>query len=181
MNRNMIETVMGAVVLAVAGLFFFFAYSSSSIRTINGYEVIARFDRIDGLSPGADVRVSGVRVGQVTSQVLDPNTYLAEVRMVVDDAVRLPTDTIATVASESLLGGRYMALDPGGAAETIEPGGVIQFTQSTPGLEQLIGQVIFSLGEDGDDAGGGNGGDAGGGGGGDSSSGGGTSGGLLGE
>jgi phospholipid/cholesterol/gamma-HCH transport system substrate-binding protein len=176
MNRNMIETVMGGVVLAVAVFFFIFAYSSSDVRTVDGYEVIARFDRIDGLSPGADVRVSGVRVGQVVSQVLDPETYLAEVTMVVDESVRLPADTIATVASESLLGGRYMALDPGGAAEIIEPGGVIQYTQSTPGLEQLIGQVIYSLDDGG---GGGNGGGNGGGGSdGDGGSGGGG-GGLL--
>ena len=27
----------------------------------------------------------------------------------------------------------------------IEPGGTIQYTQSTPGLEQLIGQVIYGM------------------------------------
>ncbi|MEQ9815728.1 MAG: outer membrane lipid asymmetry maintenance protein MlaD [Azospirillaceae bacterium] len=159
MSRNVIETVMGAVVLAVAGFFFFFAYSSTDVGSVSGYQVVARFDRIDGLRPGADVMISGVRVGQVTSQRLDPETYLAEVTMTVDPSVRLPTDTMAIVASESLLGGRFMSLSPGGADDYVEPGGTILYTQSTPGLEQLLGQVIFSLGND-DSGGGGSGGAA---------------------
>lgn len=145
MKRNVIETVMGAVVLVVAAFFLFFAYGSSDLRAVSGYEVVARFDRIDGLEPGADVAISGVRVGQVISTRLDPGTYLAEVRMRIASDVELPADTIATVASQSLLGGRFMALDPGGDPNMIEPGGTIAYTQSTPGLEQLIGQFIYGM------------------------------------
>ena len=145
MNRNVIETVMGAVVLAVAVFFLVFAYTSADLRHIEGYEVVARFDRIDGLRPGADVMISGVKVGSIVSQDLDPQTFLAEVRMSIDPTIELPTDTVAVVASESLLGGRFMALEPGGADELIPPGGTIQYTQSTPGFEQLLGQVIYGL------------------------------------
>lgn len=145
MNRNIIETVMGAVVLAVAAFFLFFAYGSSDLSSVDGYEVVARFDRIDGLEPGANVAISGVRVGRVISTRLDPTTYLAEVRMSIASGVELPADTIATVASQSLLGGRFMSLDPGGDPTLIEPGGTIAYTQSTPGLEQLIGQFIYGI------------------------------------
>jgi phospholipid/cholesterol/gamma-HCH transport system substrate-binding protein len=62
--------------------------------------------------------------------------------------VELPTDTVAVVASESLLGGRFMKLQPGGAQELIEAGGEIEYTQAMPGLEQLIGQFMFSTGSD---------------------------------
>lgn len=145
MSRNVIETVMGAVVLAVAAFFLVFAYSSVSIGRVEGYEVVARFASVGGLQTGSDVRISGVKVGTVVSQGLDPVTYLAEVRMSIDPSIELPTDTAAIIASESLLGGNYMSLSPGGAAEMIPPGGTIQFTQSTPGIEQLLGQVIYSL------------------------------------
>lgn len=145
MSRNVIETVMGAVVLAVAAFFLVFAYSSVSVGRVEGYEVVARFASVGGLQNGSDVRISGVRVGTVVSQELDPATYLAEVRMSIDPSIELPTDTAAIIASESLLGGNYMSLSPGGAAEMIPPGGAIQFTQSTPGIEQLLGQVIYSL------------------------------------
>jgi phospholipid/cholesterol/gamma-HCH transport system substrate-binding protein len=159
MHRNVIETVMGGVVLLVAVFFLIFAYSAADLRQVEGYELVARFDQIDGLSPGADVRISGVKVGSVVSQTLDAQSYLAEVRMTIDPSVDLPEDTIAEVTSEGLLGGKFMSLSPGGSDVMLEPGGTIQFTQSSPGLEQLLGQVIFSLQDLGSDQGGGSGGD----------------------
>ncbi|HYE00022.1 MAG TPA: outer membrane lipid asymmetry maintenance protein MlaD, partial [Alphaproteobacteria bacterium] len=109
------------------------------------YELTARFDSISGLAPGSDVRVAGVKVGTVTGQELDPTTYLAVIRMNIADTIKLPRDTVAVVASESLLGGRYMQLQPGGDEALLKAGDRIEFTQSTPGIEQLLGQVIFSM------------------------------------
>lgn len=145
MRRNVIETVLGAVVLVVAAFFLVFAYTSADLRSVKGYEVIAQFSSISGLQNGSDVRISGVKVGTVLSQKLDSTSYLAVVRMSIDPTVRLPRDTVALIASESLLGGKYMSLEPGGDSEMIPVGGRIDYTQSTPGFEQLLGQVIFSL------------------------------------
>ncbi len=143
-GRNMIETVMGAVVLAVAGIFLAFAYNHSSLRTVSGYEVSARFDRVDGVSAGTDVRISGIKIGTVIDQRLDTDRYLAIVRMSIDPRVKLPTDTVAEVASEGLLGGRYLALIPGGETDMIKPGGEIKFTQSPVDLVQMLGKFMFS-------------------------------------
>jgi phospholipid/cholesterol/gamma-HCH transport system substrate-binding protein len=145
MRRNVIETVMGAVVLVVAGFFLAFAYGSADLRSVSGYDVTANFNTIIGLSAGSDVRIAGVRVGTVTGLTLDPKTYLAVVHMTIEPSIHLPTDTVALIASESLLGGKVMSLEPGGDTEMIKPGGRIQYTQSSPGLEQLLGQVIYSL------------------------------------
>jgi phospholipid/cholesterol/gamma-HCH transport system substrate-binding protein len=144
MSRNAIETIMGAVVLVIAALFLFFAYSTSQVRRTSGYDVTASFDRIDGVRDGGDVRISGIKVGSIVSQTLDPKTYLAVVRMTIDPSVKLPTDTVAQIASSGLLGDKYLSLVPGGAEETIPAGGRIQFTQPAISLESLIGQYIFS-------------------------------------
>ena len=80
MTRNVLETLLGAIVLIVAIGFLTFAYSSSQVGDTGGYELIARFDRVDGLERGADVRISGIKVGTVVDQTLDPETYRAEVR-----------------------------------------------------------------------------------------------------
>lgn len=143
-GRNMIETVMGAVVLLVAAMFLGFAYNHSSLRTVSGYEVVARFDRVDGVSAGTDVRISGIKIGTVIEQRLDTERYLAVVRMSIDPKVKLPSDTVAEVASEGLLGGRYLALIPGGETEMIKPGGEIKFTQSPVDLVQMLGKFMFS-------------------------------------
>lgn len=144
MRRNVIETVMGAVVLVVAAVFLFFAYSTSQIRSVSGYQVTAAFDRIEGIREGSDVRISGIKVGSVVGEQLDPKTYLAVVRMSIEPSIKLPTDTMAQIASNGLLGDKYLSLVPGGADETIPPGGQIKFTQPAMSLESIIGQYIFS-------------------------------------
>jgi phospholipid/cholesterol/gamma-HCH transport system substrate-binding protein len=144
MRRSVIETIMGAVVLVVAGLFLFFAYSSSNVRATDGYELVARFNRVDGLSNGSDVRMSGIKIGSVVAQHLDPKTYRAEVRVALDSSIRLPADTTARIQSDGLLGNAYMGLEPGGAEETIPPGGEIEYTQDAVNLVDLLGRFIFS-------------------------------------
>ena len=81
MRRNAIETIMGAVVLVVAAVFIIFAYSKADIAAVQGYEVTAKFDRIDGIRTGTDVRMSGIKVGTVLSEKLEPDTYFAVVAL----------------------------------------------------------------------------------------------------
>lgn len=150
MKNNTIEAVMGAVVIAVAGVFLFFAYDSSQLKTITGYQIIAKFDRIDGLAMGNDVRMCGVKVGTVSSLELDNENYLAVVTMDIAPDIKLPEDSSAEIVSESLLGGKFVALVAGGDDKMIKAGGEIKFTQAAVNLEALIGQFIFS-GQDKDD------------------------------
>lgn len=144
MSGNVIETVMGAVVLVVAALFLFFAYSTSQIRAVQGYPVTAQFQSVDGIRDGSDVRIGGVKVGSVVAERLDPKTFLATVRMTINPNYKLPDDTLAEIVSSSLLGDKYMSLVPGGSEKDIPPGGQIKYTQAPVSLENLIGQMIFS-------------------------------------
>ena len=144
MRGNVIETVMGAVVLVAAAVFLFFAYSTSQLRAVQGYEVTADFERIDGIREGGDVRISGIKIGSVIAEKLDPKTFLATLRISVDPAIKLPDDTVAEIVSAGLLGDKYLSLVPGGSDNVIPAGGRIKYTQSSISLENLIGQMIFS-------------------------------------
>ena len=75
MRRSPIETLVGALVIAVAVLFFVFAYNTAQVRTVEGYAVKAKFDRIDGIQRGSDVRMSGIRIGTVTDQSNRSETF----------------------------------------------------------------------------------------------------------
>ena len=143
MNRNIIETVMGGVVLVVAAAFVVFAFSASGMRTVSGYSVLAVFDDATGIAPGADVRMSGVKVGTVTAQELDPNTFFAEVTLSIENRIQLRDVTCARIVPEGLLGGNYVELQPGGALENLEPGGTIQYTQGAINVVDLLGRFIF--------------------------------------
>ncbi len=151
MNRNLIETVMGAVVLVVAALFIVFAYSKAEVGAVEGYEIQAKFDRVDGILAGSDVRMSGIKIGTVTASSLDPKTYFAEVKMNIRSDVKIPDDTSIAVSTDGLLGDKFLALSPGGSDDMLEPGGEITTTQGSIDLMSLVGQMIFSqTGKDGD-------------------------------
>lgn len=144
MGRNLVETLMGGVVLVVAAAFLFFAYQTAGMRNVEGYEVKANFDRVDGLLEGSDVRMSGIKIGTVTHQTLDPKTYLAVVTMSIDRKVKLPLDSSAQVASDGLLGDKYLTLIAGAEEDMIKPGGRIEHTQGSVDIVSLVGRLIFS-------------------------------------
>lgn len=145
MTRSVIETVLGAVVLLVAAVFLMFSYKTANVATGDGYEITADFAGIGGLKTGDDVRISGVKIGTVADVELDDESFLARVYINVGDDYKLPLDTAALISSDSLLGGRYLALEPGADEDFIKPGGKVQYTQAPQNLEQLLGQFIFSM------------------------------------
>ena len=144
-QRNVAETLIGAVVLLVAVGFLGYAVANTGRTPVSGYSLHASFERIDGLAVGADVRVAGVKVGSVTGARVDPQTYQAEVTFTVQNAVKLPRDTSAEITSDGLLGGKYLALVPGGEETMLAAGGAVTITQSAISLEQLLGKFIFSV------------------------------------
>ena len=148
-GRSIAEVAAGAAVLAVAAVFLVFAVTNSGRGGVSGpaQTLTARFDRIDGLAPGADVRIAGVKVGSVVDQRIDPRTFLAVLTLRIDGSLRIPEDSSAEIASEGLLGGRFVSLVPGGTDRTIADGGQITITQSAVSLESLLGRFIFSMTE----------------------------------
>ena len=143
-HRNIAEVLTGAVVLLVAAGFLAYAVANSGRTAVSGYPLYARFEHIDGLGVGADVRLAGVKVGSVTEERIDPKSFLAVVGLSVRDDVKLPKDSAAVVTSESLLGGKYLSLQPGGDETILQPGQTITITQSSVSLEELLGKFIFS-------------------------------------
>jgi phospholipid/cholesterol/gamma-HCH transport system substrate-binding protein len=144
LKRNLIETFIGFVVILVAAVFLVFAYTSTNVRAVSGYAIQAKFANATGINPGADVKISGVKVGTVTEQSLDPQTFQAIVRMQIKDGIKLPIDSTAVVATEGLLGGTFLQIQPGGDAEMLKPGETVEYTQSAIGLQDIIGRFIFN-------------------------------------
>jgi phospholipid/cholesterol/gamma-HCH transport system substrate-binding protein len=143
MKRNVIETVLGAVVLLVAGVFLAFAYNSADLRPVAGYKVSARFNAVDGLTVGSDVRVGGVKIGSVVGQSIDLESYQAIVVMSIRPDIGLPEDSVAMVSSEGLLGGKYIRIDPGASEKHLADGSSLAETRGIVSLEEMLGKVIF--------------------------------------
>lgn len=146
MSGNLVETLIGALVLMVAGFFLYFAYGKADVGAVQGYSLIAKFDKVDGVKVGSDIMLAGIKVGTVTDQSLDTEEYLAVLKLSLSSDVKLPDDSAIKVASDGLLGGKYLSIDPGGSEDYLEAGDEIRFTQGAVDLTDLIGKAIYSSG-----------------------------------
>jgi phospholipid/cholesterol/gamma-HCH transport system substrate-binding protein len=154
---NVVEALVGLLVVVVAVWFVGTAYARTSSAG-SGYLLTARFPNATGIAVGTDVRASGIKIGKVETQRLDPKTFQAVVQMRIADAIRFPTDSSAAITSEGILGGSYIALSPGGDPTMLKDGDEITDTQGAQDLMSLMGSFINrsgSSGSGGSSAGGG--------------------------
>lgn len=151
MRNGLVETLIGTGVLAVAAIFLVYAYSLSDSQAANGgYALTAKLSNASGITTGTDVRISGIKVGTVISNDLDPVTYDAVVKLRVRNDIELPSDTALTVSQDGLLGGNFISLQPGGDFENLlQDGDQIYITQGTLDLISLVSQVVFGSGASG--------------------------------
>ena len=143
-NNNYFEIIVGTFVLFCAIFFFTTSFKNAKVGNAGGYEIIAKFDNVDGISNGSDVKISGVKVGTITDQFLDEKDFRATLKITLSDNIKIPSDSSAKISSEGLLGSKYLAITPGGDEENLSAGEEIQFTQSSVSFEDLLGKFIFS-------------------------------------
>ena len=144
------EIVAGAAVLAVALAFTLYAARGAGLGVeADSYPLTASFRSVEGVSVGTDVRLAGVKVGTVTDLRLNPETYFADATITMRKDVAVPVDSTILIASEGLLGGNFVEVQPGGALEMLEPGGEVEDTQ---GAVSLITLLMKFAGGGGDEA-----------------------------
>ncbi len=139
MASNAAETLIGALVLAVAGGFLVYAANTADVAVGGaGYALKADFRKAEGLNVGGDVQISGVKVGSITSISLNPETYRASVTLSIRDEVKVPEDSLAKIVSEGLLGGNFVTIDPGASDFMLEDGAEFEHTQGSINLIDLV-------------------------------------------
>lgn len=149
MRERLTETIVGLFVLAGILALLVLAFKVSGLSTAmgnSGYSVTARFDNIGSLKVRAPVSIAGVRIGEVTNIKLDKDSFRAIVTMhITHDQNTLPVDTSASIFTQGLLGSNYISLVPGYENNYLKNGDRIENTRPALILENLIGQLLFSI------------------------------------
>jgi phospholipid/cholesterol/gamma-HCH transport system substrate-binding protein len=125
-------------VFAVVTIFLTGLLAATIANTGSGFDVSykARFTDVTNLNKGDDVRVAGVRVGQVEDiRIVD--TRLAEVEFSFDPNQKLTTSTTAKIRFRNLVGQRYITLEqqPGAVGEVMRPGDTIPIERTQPAID----------------------------------------------
>ncbi|MCL4140038.1 UNVERIFIED_CONTAM: hypothetical protein GTU68_002383 [Idotea baltica] len=150
MTTRFMEIAVGLFVVIAGAALFVLAMSVSNFGSISskeGYYLTAYFENIGGLKVRSAITVSGVRVGQVSEIIFDPERLQAKVTLRVDnDHDYFTLDTAASIYTAGLLGEQYIALEPGAEDDTLSNGDEIEFTQSAVVLEEIISKFISNAG-----------------------------------
>lgn len=148
MRIKKLELLVGLFMIAglLALLVLALKVSGLSVNDQEGYKIFAEFDNIGDLKVRAPVVISGVTIGRVQSIELDPKSFRAEVTMQIKSNInQLPKDTAASIFTQGILGANYISLTPGFDTENLKSNDRIQTTHSALILENLIGQLIYSV------------------------------------
>ena len=143
MKENVLEILIGSIVLIFAFVFVIFSLSSTGLQQ-KGKFINAEFGNIAGLKVGDDVLIAGIKVGEVSSNTLDTKSYLAIVKLNLKNNIFIPDDSVAKISSASLLGGQYVEIIPGASDEMLKDDETIYDTRDPVSLTDLLGQAVFS-------------------------------------
>lgn len=143
MKENILEIVVGCIVIIIAITFVFFTISSTGIKK-KGWYINAEFGNIGGLKVGDDVVIAGIKVGEVLSNKLDSQTFIAIVKLNLEKNISIPDDSIAKISSASLLGGQYVEIIPGASNIMFNEEQTIYNTRDPVSISDLLGQAVFS-------------------------------------
>lgn len=145
MKKINLEMIVGIFLLAGFISFSWLAVKMGDINPFQSetYPITARFTSISGLKEGSTIELAGVVVGKVSRIELDTGDYEAVVHLNIDKRVELQDDSIASIRTAGIIGDKYIKISPGGSDIILAAGDVIEETEPSISLEELVSKYIF--------------------------------------
>lgn len=140
-SRETSESLVGGLALVAFAGFVAFAFTVNQ-HAVVGYPLYARYNHIDGLASHAAVRLAGIRIGEVVGETLDPATNQAVVTMTIASGIVIPGDSAAIIATDGMLGSKFIKIDPGGDEQALKAGSTFDYVQDSVDLEHLLALVV---------------------------------------
>ena len=133
-------------ILAFVTLFMFMAFETKDYKHVDEkfYHLNATFARTDGLLVGDIVRMAGVDVGRVVDASLDDN-FNAVLKLEIKEGLQIPDDSSASIVSSSIMGRKYIEIDPGGSEEYLKDGDHFEQVQPAIVLQEVLNRLIATV------------------------------------
>ena len=143
------EILVGIFILVGIIVITFLALRMGDFGLLNNtqYIIKAEFTSASGLKKGAHVEMAGVSVGKVKNIIFNPETYLAEVYIAIENNIKIPEDSTASIRTAGIIGDKFLKISPGGSEIIIEKNMSIVETEPSINLEELISKYIFESGK----------------------------------
>ena len=145
MNKKInVEYVLGLLILIISIISIF--YYSSKINLFNKVDTLqvnSSFFDIGNINIGNDVKIMGVKVGEVSSISLDQENYMAVITSSVDESIKIPNDSIFKIANNGFIGSPYIEIELGNSNEIFKNNDYTINNVDAVSLEEIINNFIF--------------------------------------
>ena len=145
MNKKInTEFILGLLILIISIVCVF--YYSSKINLFNKIETMqikSSFFDIGNINIGNDIKIKGVKIGQVSSISLDQENYMAIVTSSVDKNIKIPNDSIFKISNNGFIGSPYIEIQLGNSMEPLENNDYTNNNIDAVSLEEIINNFIF--------------------------------------
>ncbi|MGB9613191.1 MAG: MlaD family protein [Candidatus Margulisiibacteriota bacterium] len=118
-----IITILGLVLIAAV-----IVWKTEILLMQRGYELIASFENVEGLTIGSEVRFRGMKVGKVLK--IDPGPYDIKIYSVIDPHLKIPADSTLRVAYDGIVGIKFLEIRPGTSEVMYQPKQVLLGTRT---------------------------------------------------
>ena len=109
-----LEFLIGLLILIIS-IFFVFYYSSKIdlFNKVETFQINSSFFDIGNLKIGNEVKIKGVKVGEVSGISLDQENYMAVITSSLDKNIKIPNDSVFKISNNGFIGSPYIEIDVG--------------------------------------------------------------------
>ena len=145
MNKKInIEFTVGLVILIITLFcFFFFSSKLNILNEVNSIKINSSFFDIGNMSIGNDVKIKGVKVGEVTGIKLDQENFMAIITSSVKENILIPDDSIFKISNNGFTGSPYIEIQLGNSNESLKNNDFTINNVDAVSLEEIINSFIF--------------------------------------
>ena len=143
-NKINLEYILGLLILIISIICIF--YYSSKINLFNKVDTLqvnSSFFDIGNINVGNDVKIMGVKIGEISSISLDQENYMAIITSSVDESIKIPNDSIFKIANNGFIGSPYIEIELGNSKETLKNNDYTINNIDAVSLEEIINSFIF--------------------------------------
>lgn len=142
-SSSTLEIISGICVVAfmIAIVYIFSSnYHDTNIKDNKSYRLYAFFSNVDGIIVGSDIKISGIKIGEVNDVKLD--MYRAKLTFNIAHKYQIPDDSEAAITTSGIMGDKYISIFPGISDQNFSDDDQINRTRSAINLENIINKFF---------------------------------------
>ena len=145
MNKKInIEFVLGLIILIVSVICIFYYTSKLNLfNNVEKFKINSSFFNIGNLNIGNEVKINGVKVGEISSISLDQENYMAIITSSIEESIKIPNDSIFKISNNGFIGSPYLEIELGISGELFKNNDYTTNSVDAISLEEIINNFIF--------------------------------------